>query len=444
MSSEAQPPEFSGLQPVPPAPDRDPVNDLRRAAEEVMSIVDVTRGSGIAYLRIRGKLTLPSEEAFRRLRPQFEALGFTPRLRREENQEVIYAMTGVFGRRRSGPPRLALILLVLTILSVFFVGLYHSDSLWIDPLMVLIVQITGSVNSVARMYPILAEHPELLPTPAQWQDTLLTGLMFAASLLGILGAHEMGHYLMARYHKVHTTLPFFIPLPLPPLGTMGAVIAMREPAPNRRIQFDIGVAGPIAGLVVAIPVLIWGLTLSEVHTRSAIIASAPEAIREDIAFSQEGNSILHLAIKYAIFGEILPRGDRDVFVHAVAFAGWAGLLVTALNLLPVGQLDGGHVMFGLFGEKAGRLRVPVLIVLLALAGGGVLKEMTGIDLGFGWSGWFLWAMMIYFLLRSHAPVLDEITGLDTKRRVLGIVMLIVFVLIFIPTPLVFDAPQIGR
>jgi membrane-associated protease RseP (regulator of RpoE activity) len=220
---------------------------------------------------------------------------------------------------------------------------------------------------------------------------------------------------------------------------MGAVIAMREPAPNRRVQFDIGIAGPLAGLLIAVPVLIWGLTLSEVHTRQEILASLPEVLRTRMQFSQEGNSLAYLGLKYAVFGEVLPSGDRDVFVHAVAFAGWAGLLVTALNLLPIGQLDGGHVLFGLLGDKVQKVRWPVIGMLVVLASAGTLADMEVIDLGFGWSGWWIWIAMIFLLLRSHAPVLDEITGLDGKRKALGIIMLVIFVLTFTPMPLTISS-----
>ncbi|MBN1427726.1 MAG: site-2 protease family protein [Anaerolineae bacterium] len=418
------------------------VRAMIQASKEVMAVQDVTTGDAQMPLRIRGSLTMASDEAFNRLRPQFEAVGHTPTLRREDGMDIIRALPVVFGKEHAGPPRITIIMLILTIISVFFVGLFHSDTLFIGPLKVVAVQMTGDVQGVARIFgdPILAEHPELLPSPEAWKTTLQTALLYVLALLGILGTHEMGHYLMARRHKVHTTLPFFIPLPLPPLGTLGAVIAMKEPAPNRQVQFDIGIAGPLAGLIVAIPVLIWGLTLSEVHTRQEILAGFPEVLRDQTMFSQEGNSLAYLALKYLVFGEILPSGDRDVFIHAVAFAGWAGLLVTALNLLPIGQLDGGHVLYGLLGDKVQKLRWPVIGLLVVLASAGTLAEMEIVNLGFGWSGWWLWVFLVFFLLRSHAPVLDEITGLDSKRKLLGIVMLIIFVLLFTPMPLTLSIP----
>jgi membrane-associated protease RseP (regulator of RpoE activity) len=227
----------------------------------------------------------------------------------------------------------------------------------------------------------------------------------------------MGHYLMARRHGVRVTLPYFIPLPTL-LGTMGAVIAMQEPSPNRRVQFDIGVAGPLAGLVIAIPVLVVGLVLSPLYTRQEILQIIPEGQ----GLIQEGNSLLYLGLKFAVFGKVLPTpGGEDILVHAMAWAGWAGLLVTALNLIPVGQLDGGHVLYGLVGERAQVLRWPIIILLLALS--------------FLYQGWLLWAFLIFLLARRSAPVLDEITTLDRPRQWIAVVVLVIFVLIFVPVPL---------
>lgn len=399
---------------------------IRRAAAEVMAIQDVTLGGGEQPTRIRGQLMVSAEEAFKRMRPQFESVGHTPHLRHEEDRDVIRALPVVFGKAKNRS-RVAIILLILTILSVFYVGMSQTEGLYIDPINAAIAQITHNTTGIS--------HPSLLPTPQQWQTIFLTGIFYTMAMLGILGTHEMGHYILARINKVQTTLPFFIPMPFGFLGTMGAVIAMREPAPNRKVQFDIGIAGPLAGLIVAIPVMFVGLSLSHVSTRAAEIAKAPPEVRGEMGFSQEGQSLLYLGMKYIMFGEILPKGDRDVFIHPVAFAAWAGFLVTALNLIPVGQLDGGHVLFGLFGDKANRARMPAIIILSIMAVAGLLRETGTLDLGFGWAGWALWVAILFFLMRGHAPVLDEITGLDTKRRALGFAMLVVFILLFTPTPL---------
>lgn len=412
-------------------PHAGPADRLRAAVAEVMAIESVTLGAGDVPLRIAGRLLLPADRAFAQLRPPFEALGYTPHLRREDGQDVMRALPTVFGRAERRTPWLAILLLILTLLSVFFVGL--QGELYVSIWDVLAVRLTGNTALFPR--------PDLLPTDAQLGKALLTGLLYMLALVGILGTHEMGHYLMARHHKVHTTVPFFIPMPFNILGTLGAVIAMREPAPNRRVQFDIGIAGPLAGLIVAVPVMIAGLMLSEVKSVGEVIASLPPGVGTAILY--EGQSIAYLALKFLVFGRILPQGDLDVWIHPVAFAAWAGLLVTALNLLPIGQLDGGHILYGLFGEKARLVRWPIVLALLVLAGAGSLAEAGIVDLGFGWSGWWIWIFMIVLLLRRHAPVLDEITELDAGRKALGMLMLIIFILIFTPRPLVVEAQPLA-
>jgi membrane-associated protease RseP (regulator of RpoE activity) len=267
---------------------------------------------------------------------------------------------------------------------------------------------------------------------------LRAGIPFAVSLLAILLAHEFGHYLAARYHKTHVTLPYFIPLPISPLGTMGAFIRLKEPPKNKRVLLDIGVAGPLAGLVVAIPVLLYGLSLSTV----SLINVPPGG-----GLQLEGNSIVYLLSKYAVFGQLLPSpasyqglspllywvryfftgqplpiGGLDVMISPVAWAGWAGLLVTALNLIPAGQLDGGHLLYVLAGKRA-KILWPFIL-------GGLFL------LGFAWSGWWLWALLILVLGRIYAEPLDQITTLDPGRKAVAIAGLVIFFLVFTPVPLI--------
>lgn len=271
------------------------------------------------------------------------------------------------------------------------------------------------------------------------RESIGGGLAFSLSLLAILLAHEFGHYLAGRYHRTHVTLPYFIPFPFSAFGTMGAFIQLKEPPKNKRILLDIGIAGPIAGLVVAVPVLLLGLSLSEVsHIPSSLIPGQGLQI--------EGNSILYLFSKYVVFGQLLPApgsygnlsaiqywvqyfftgqplplGGVDVILSPVAWAGWAGLLVTALNLIPAGQLDGGHVLYSLIGHRA-KLLLPIILVALAL-------------LGFVWPGWWLWAFLILLLGRYHAEPLDQITTLDTNRQAVALLGLVIFILVFTPVPL---------
>lgn len=407
--------------------------DLRRAVGEVMAIEDITLPRENEGLRFRGRLLVPAEQAFAHLRPRFEAAGYTPHMRREDGVDVVRAAPGVFRAEERGVPWLNIILLIATVLSVFWVG--AQGELYVPFWQVVGARITGSTPGGLT--------GQLMPTDQEFAHALTIGALYALSLLGILGAHEMGHYIMARRHRVNVTLPYFIPLPINILGTMGAVIAMREPAPNRRVQFDIGVAGPIAGLIVAVPLMIVGLSLSEVGTQDMFLQQVPEPVREDIVFFQEGQSLAYMGLKYLVFGEVLPRGDVDVWVHPIAFAAWAGFLVTMLNLIPVGQLDGGHVMFGLFGDKARLVRWPIIALLAVMALAGALNDAGLANLPFGWTGWWVWILILLFLGRQHAPVLDEITDLDPTRKAVGVAMLVIFVLIFTPRPIVIDTQPLA-
>lgn len=406
---------------------------LRQAVAAVMDIEDITLPTQEEPLRFRGHLTIPAEQAFASLRPPFEAAGFTPQLRREDGVEVVRALPGVYRGRERSIPWLNIGLLIATILSVFYIGV--QQELYVPVFNVIAVQVFGA--------PATGLVAELMPTAAELGEALRIGALYTLALLGILGAHEMGHYIMARRHNVDVTLPFFIPLPINILGTMGAVIAMREPAPNRRIQFDIGIAGPLAGLIVAVPVMLIGLSLSDVGTQEMFLQEVPEPIRDNTIFFQEGQSLAYMALKYLVFGQVLPSGDLDVWIHPVAFAAWAGFLVTMLNLIPVGQLDGGHVVFGLFGHRARLLRWPIIGVLSLLALAGALNDAGIANLPFGWSGWWLWILLLLFLARRHAPVLDEITELDAPRKALGVAMLVIFVLIFTPQPIVIDTGPVA-
>jgi membrane-associated protease RseP (regulator of RpoE activity) len=289
---------------------------------------------------------------------------------------------------------------------------------------------------------------------------LWVGWPFAVSLLSILLAHEFGHYFIGRARGAAVSLPFFIPLPVSLLGTMGAFIQLKQLPRNRRALFDLAIAGPLAGLVVAIPLLFLGLALSPVSvTRDSIYtrSAGTTAICRNTASLGgtytcpdddllEGNSLLYIGIKYMVKGELLPSplhydlppllywirylftghpiplGGRDVMVHPVAWAAWAGLLVTFLNLIPVGQLDGGHMLYSVFGKRV-RYVFPVILVTIVI-------------LGLFWSGWWFWAVIIFLFGRSHAEPLDQITLLDSKRKILAALMLIIFLMVLTPIPYV--------
>ena len=280
---------------------------------------------------------------------------------------------------------------------------------------------------------------------------ILSGWPFALSMMAILFAHEMGHYIMCRYYNVPATLPFFIPAPLiSPLGTLGAFIAMRGIPKNKRVLFDVGVAGPLAGLVIAIPVLFIGLSLSHLGTIQHTTPGTMSML--------EGNSLFYLFSKYVMFGKLLPEpasmnglspaiywlryfltaqpipfNGLDVQIHNVALAGWAGLLVTALNLVPVGTLDGGHVAYGLFGEKARKIFPVAIGALIALS---ILPSLLTLSLAAFNSSWLLWVFILFWLGNVRTQPLDDITPLDGKRRALGLFLLVLFILLFTPIPMV--------
>ncbi|MFM7174740.1 MAG: site-2 protease family protein [Caldilinea sp.] len=351
-----------------------------------------------------GRLLRPSHLVFARWQAELGQLGFTPLLRAAEGSPAegrvcVRIMAGIV---RTSRPRawINALLFLLTVVSTLFVGSLYSD-------------VALEFQSAWDLL-----HPA----------NLARGLPFAASLLGILAAHEFGHYFAARYHKVAVTLPYFIPMPLT-FGTLGAFIQLKEPIPDRRKLFDIGVAGPLAGLLLAIPLLLVGLSTSEV-------AIPPP----NTPLMLKGNSLLYLAAKWLLFGALLPdpATGRDVFMNQVTFAAWIGLLVTALNLLPVGQLDGGHTVFALFGRKARYINLAAvgLLALLATAGFPFVQELLPALASVGYTGWFLWLFLILTLIGvEHPPALDDVTTLDPRRRLVGIVVIVLFVLLFVPVPL---------
>ncbi len=235
------------------------------------------------------------------------------------------------------------------------------------------------------------------------------GLWYSVAILSILLAHEMGHYMMCRRYGVPATLPFFIPFPLlNPFGTMGAVIQMKGVIPSRQALFDIGAAGPLAGLVVTLPAVFLGLEWSTVVPVSTLADSGMTL----------GESVLFKALTFLTLGPV-PEG-YDVMLHPVAYAGWAGLFVTALNLLPIGQLDGGHIVYAMLGPKS---RIVTLIFI------GAMVVLT-----FFYSGWALLVVLLILLGRRHPTPWDDWTPLDKRRKLLGVVVMILFVLSFTPMP----------
>jgi Zn-dependent protease len=235
------------------------------------------------------------------------------------------------------------------------------------------------------------------------------GLPFALSLLAILTCHEFGHYFAARRYGLDTTLPFYVPIPpfVSPIGTLGAVIKLKTPLYNRRILMDVGAAGPLAGAVVALPILVYGILHAPL---------APEVSGPTYVFNEP---LLFKALERLLRPDIPPNGD--IVATSTVLAGWIGLFVTALNLIPVGQLDGGHVVYALLGT---RQHLVGRITVVALAG-----------LGWFWNGWWMWVLLIVFFVRvKHPPVLDLDLPLDAKRKAIGWITVILFLLCIHPVP----------
>lgn len=242
-------------------------------------------------------------------------------------------------------------------------------------------------------------------------ELLLDGLSYSLSLLLILLAHEFGHYFACRYHRVSCTLPWFLPAPSF-IGTFGAFIRFRSPLKSRRELFDVGIAGPLAGFIFVLPALGIGLALSRV------VPGLGEA--------GEARLGLPLAVQW-IGAWLFPGGNlADLNLHPVARAAWVGLLATALNLLPVGQLDGGHIVYAWLGE---RHRWVSLGTIAALA-----------LMGFLFWPWFFWAGVLFLVGRRHFPVYDD-EKLDWKRKALLVVAVLILILAFMPAPLQYNEPQ---
>lgn len=394
--------------PVQQAADR-----IEHAVADLFTVHDVTLGipGQPETIRLRGQLQVPSAQAYPQIATRLREMDYTAILRRDEELEldVLLTVPGVQPQESGGRRWINVLLFVLTVLATLFVGATWSD------------QVPPEADLV-------------------WLLThLWIGWPFALSLMTILTGHELGHYFAGRYYKIPVSLPYFIPLPIPPLGTMGALIVMKGRTLDRRQMLTVGAAGPLVGFVLAVPILLLGLSLSYVDIRTAPVPGT--------TIFQEGNSLLYLLLKFSLFGQILPGSGSlgtlpeilnqvgaamlgslpvdsgyDVFIHPVAMAGWAGLLVTAFNLLPVGQLDGGHVLYSLVGQRARALTWP-MIGLLVLMG------------FFLWPGWYLWAALIFLFGQSHPDPLDDVTRLDTPRKLVAIAVLLIFVLTFTPLPM---------
>ncbi len=244
-------------------------------------------------------------------------------------------------------------------------------------------------------------------------SVLLSGLPYALALMTILGIHELSHYLTARSYKIRATLPYFIPVPFF-LGTFGAFIQMRSPVPNRKALFDLSIAGPLAGFVATLPLLIWGLA----HSTVVPMPQQAEMLDPD-ALNPSYSLLLALLSKLAL-GTQLTEG-KAIDLHPVALAGFLGLVVTALNLMPVGQLDGGHIVHAMFGQ-----RTAIVI--------GQIARFLLLGLSLIQPGFLVWAIILFFMPIADEPALNDVSELDNGRDLLGLVALSLLVLIILPAP----------
>ncbi|MEE8391736.1 MAG: site-2 protease family protein [Anaerolineae bacterium] len=375
------------------------VAQLRRQLTDLMRIDDhmITKPPD-AIITFRGQIHGDTEAAFEHITERFVPLGYTATLQEQPGgRHEVTAIKGIFDHK-PGQVWVNVALFLATLLSVLYIGALNE----LDP-----AAVQGRNDLEVMLLPL---------THLQY---LYRGFPFAGTLLSILLVHELSHYFVARRYGSPVSLPYFIPMPFSLLGTMGAVIVQRAPMRDRKTLFDIGVAGPLGGLIVAIPLLILGLTLSNVQPPPADV---------DVVL-QEGNSLLYLGVKYLIFGKILPSNGEDVWLHPIAFAAWAGLLVTMINLIPVGQLDGGHVSYGLLGRRSQTLGYAIIAMMVAWGGWMML---SGNEAG---GFWITWGFLNMFLNPRHPPPLNDATRLDWRRIALGLLVLAIFILLFMPAPL---------
>ncbi len=318
------------------------------------------------------------EEKFESLRLTLLEKQYIPMIKNEHGEYIIYVVKKPVSKKRRSV-WVNIILLMATVFTTTLAGALQ----WVD------IDMADWINMFSLQY--------------LWQGFIF----FSVPLLLILGVHEMGHYYASKKHHVDASLPFFIPLP-PPflLGTFGALISTREPIPNRKALLDIGVAGPLCGFLVAIPISLIGFFLMQqqpipVPSNGANISLIPPLLLQWMQnlFSISGNYV----------------------IHPTLFAGWVGIFLTAVNLLPAGQLDGGHVARAILKEKHKYISWVVIFVLAGLS--------------FFYTGWLMFAIIILlFIGTQHQPPLNEITKLDTRRKILGLAILIIFILSFAPIP----------
>lgn len=363
-------------------------DDLR----EVFSVHDVRVRSEGRVIVLAGRFLRSPALVFEHAQRRLAERGMIPLLRQEHGKDFVIAQPApaAAGRRRLW---VNAVLLVATIVSVVAAGTFQAlpEAVWLN------MDLSGEVAATRAMAGAIAEHWTL-------------GIPFAAALLGILGVHELGHYFVARHYKLDVSLPYFIPFPINYLtGTLGAVIRIESPFQSRRALFDVGIAGPLAGLAVALPVVALGLADAE------LVRIDPSA--GGMVFQEP---LLFQWMAHLIAGPRPPGFDLQM--NPLLMAGWWGFLVTALNLLPVSQLDGGHISYAMFG----RYHTAVAWGMFGMAAAVALAKSPGYLLMLG---------LVFLMGLTHPPALDDVSSIGTPRRILGGLTLLLFFLLATPQPL---------
>ena len=322
---------------------------------------------------ISGKIYEPLAQNVEAIKNYFEEKDYSVLFEKQDGNHLIRFGMAMPQTGRKSKPIINIILLIATIFTTLLVG---------------------SINRGGNPF-------------AHFSDLIL-GIPFSLSIILILGSHELGHYLEARRQGVDATLPYFLPIPHPLVGTMGAFIRIKSIIPNRNALVKVGVAGPLVGFLVALPVTMLGLKFSTL-----------QAVTQTKGGISLGSSILFSLLSRIFFPNI-PDG-HDIMLHPVAFAGWLGFFVTALNLIPVGQLDGGHIAYAVLGKFRKILTIIVIAIMVLM--------------GLRWPGWYFWAVLTLLLGLRHPKPQDEITPLGTKEKILALVALIILILTFMPVPI---------
>jgi membrane-associated protease RseP (regulator of RpoE activity) len=293
-----------------------------------------------------------------------------------------------------------------------------QNRLWVHALLLLLTIASTTIAGVDGYLAFQSDYLPLTTVPVFSMALIAKGLWYSATILAILGSHEMGHYLACRYYDVDASLPFFLPMPLVPTGTFGAFIRIREPIPTKGMLFDIGFAGPIAGFIIAVPALFFGVAMSHVVPLPA-----------NFVGYELGEPLLFKLASKMLWGTI-PDG-YSLNMHPVAFAAWFGLLATAWNLIPAGQLDGGHIAYSVLGRRS------TYLTFVMIACGAALSFVS--------TNWIGWTVLMIGMLAAfgprHPPTIDEHVPLDRSRTILAMVAFAMFALSFTPVPI---AEFIGR